>query len=89
MKTSRWFLYEPQTEGARLSRQALKNAKHNASYRTSANFIDWVIRNHPLDGKFLERLNAAARQGKYSSQTWQELTGKSEEELAEAWRADP
>lgn len=82
----RWFLYEPQTKGAQLSPQALAEARHDASYRTSANFIDWVIRRHPLDGKLLEQLNAAARQGKYSPETWKELTGKSEEELAEAWR---
>jgi hypothetical protein len=82
----RWFLYEPQTRGAQMSRQALATARHDASYRTSANFIDWVIRQHPLDGNFLEQLNAAARQGKYSPETWKELTGKSEDELADAWR---
>ncbi len=83
----RWFLYEPQTKGAMLSKKALANAKHDASYRTSANFIDWVIRNHSSDGTLVQQLNAAARQGKYSSDLWQKLTGKSEEELAEAWRS--
>lgn len=82
----RWFLYEPETGGAKLSPQKLRNAKHDASYRTSANFIDWVIRNDEGDGKLLERLNAAARQGKYSADTWKELTGMSEQELVEAWR---
>ncbi len=82
----RWFLYEPQTGGAKLSKRALANAKHDASYRVSANFIDWVVRNHSSDGKLIEQLNAAARQGKYSTDLWQKLTGKSEEELAEAWR---
>ena len=85
----RWFHYEPQSGGAKLSTQALKSAKHDASYRISANFIDWVIRNYPLEGQCLQRLNAAARQGKYSSETWHELTGKSEKELAESWRAEP
>ncbi len=83
----RWFLYEPETGGAKLSVERLKNAKHDASYRTSANFIDWVNRNHPLDGKFLERLNAAARQGNYSTETWKELTGRTEQELADDWRS--
>lgn len=83
----RWFLYEPQTKGAMLSKKALANAKHDASYRTSANFIDWVIRNHSADGTLVQQLNTAARQGKYSSDLWQKLTGKSEEELAEAWRS--
>jgi hypothetical protein len=62
----RWFLFEPETGGAKLSAERLKEAKHDASYRTSANFIDWVIRNHPNDGRFLEQLNAAARGGRYS-----------------------
>lgn len=82
----RWFLYEPQTRGALLSKRALATAKHDASYRTSANFIDWVIREKDRDGKLLERLNAAARQGTYRSEIWKELTGSTEEELAQAWR---
>lgn len=82
----RWFLYEPQTRGAILSKRALAKAKHDASYRTSANFIDWVIREKDRDGKLLEKLNAAARQGTYRSELWKELTGSTEEELAQAWR---
>jgi hypothetical protein len=85
----RWFLFEPETGGAKLSAERLKEAKHDASYRTSANFIDWVIRNHPNDGRFLEQLNAAARGGRYSGETWKELTGKTEQELADVWREDP
>lgn len=82
----RWFLYEPETGGAKLSPERLKNAKHDASYRTSANFIDWVIRNYPGEASLLQRLNAAARKGEYSTETWQQLTGKTEQELAEEWR---
>ena len=82
----RWFLFEPEMGGAKLSHQRLKDAKHDASYRTSANFIAWVIRTHSSDGRLLERLNAAAREGRYSGETWKELTGKSEQELADAWR---
>ncbi len=85
----RWFLYEPESKGALLSNEALSRAKHDASYRTTANFIDWVIRHHDQGGDLLRRLNAAAREGKYSSQTWQELTGKSEQELADAWKNQP
>jgi Peptidase of plants and bacteria len=85
----RWFLFEPETGGAKLSAQSLRDAKHDASYRTSANFIDWVIRNHASDDRFLERLNAAAREGRYSGETWKELTGKSEQELAGSWRKGP
>lgn len=85
----RWFLYEPETGGAKLSPERLKHAKHDASYRTSANFIDWVIQNHPNEDSLLQRLNAAARNGEYSSDTWKRLTGKTEQELADAWRNGP
>ncbi len=81
----RWFLYEPQTLGAALSPRALASAKHDASYRVSANFIDWVIRNHDKD--LLPKLNAAAREGRYEPALWQQWTGKSESELAAAWRS--
>lgn len=82
----RWFIYEPQTRGAILSKAALANAKHDASYRTSANFIDWVVRNHDKDGTLLQRLNAAARDGRYTTNVWKELTGRTEEELASDWK---
>jgi len=82
----RWFLYEPQSKGATLNRTALAKAKHDASYRVSANFIDWVLRNHDTGGTLLQDLNADARQGRYSSESWKRLTGKTEMELADAWR---
>lgn len=85
----RWFLYEPETGGARMSSERRRSAKHDASYRISANFIDWVIRNHPTTPALLEKLNAAAREGRYTSDLWQELTGKNEQELAEGWRQAP
>ncbi len=81
----RWFLYEPQTKGAELSPQALAKAKHDASYRVSANFIDYVIRKH--DPNLLQKLNAAVRDGRYSTELWQQWTGKNETELADAWRS--
>ena len=33
-----------------------------------------------------EQLNAAAREGRYSSEIWQQLTGKTEQQLADSWR---
>ncbi len=78
----RWFLYEPETGGALLNTQVRRTARHDASYRVSANFIDWVIRTHASDEQFLQKLNAAAREGRYSTDTWKELTGLSEPELA-------
>lgn len=82
----RWFLYEPQSQGAALSRAALAKAKHDASYRVSANFINWVLRTHDAGGTLLQQLNADARNGRYSSETWKRLTGKPEPELANQWR---
>lgn len=82
----RWFLYEPTSNGAALSKSALSGAKHDASYRTTANFIDWVIRTYDRHGDLLVRLNSAARAGKYTTDIWHELTGKTEEELANEWR---
>ena len=81
----RWFLYEPESRGAQLSPERLAQAKHDASYRTTANFIDWVAREHDKD--IARKLNAAAREGRYEPALWEELTGKSEGELADAWRA--
>lgn len=83
----RWFLYEPQSKGALLGKEALSKAKHDASYRVSANFIDWVIRTHDPKGTLLPQLNAAAREGRYSSDVWKELTGKTEHELADQWKS--
>jgi hypothetical protein len=84
----RWFVYEPQSGGAKLSKGARANAKHDASYRVSANFIDWALRTYDSDGTFLSKLNAAAREGRYSTTVWQELTGKTEDELALAWKQE-
>lgn len=83
----RWFLYEPQSKGALLGKEALSKAKYDASYRVSANFIDWVIRTHDSSGTLLPKLNAAARKGRYSSEVWKELTGKTEQELASQWKS--
>lgn len=82
----RWFLYEPESGGANLTAERRRVAKHDASYRVSANFLDWVIRSQPADAKILAQLNAAGREGRYSADLWLKLTGRTEEQLAEAWR---
>jgi len=84
----RWFLYEPESKGATLSKAARAKAKHDASYRTSANFIDWVVRNHDSDGSLLRKLNEAGRNGRYNASIWRELTGQTEEQLAETWKSE-
>jgi hypothetical protein len=80
----RWFLYEPQTRGAEIGRRNLESARFDASYRVSANFLDWVVRAH--DKEFIRKLNTAAREGRYSAELWKELTGKTVEELGDDWK---
>jgi hypothetical protein len=80
----RWFLYEPEKRGAMLSPDRLAQAKHDASYRVSANFIDWVSRTY--DREIAMKLNAAAREGKYEDALWEKYTNKSVDALADAWR---
>ncbi len=80
----RWFLYEPQSKGAEISKTRGKDARHDASYRVTANFLDWVIRNHDQD--LLEHLNAAAREAKYVDQIWVQRTTHSLPELEKQWK---
>ena len=78
----RWFLFEPASKGA-VIRDA-SQARHDASYRISANFLDWVVSTHDKD--LLCQLNAAAREGRYSDEFWKTRSGKSVRELAEEWQ---
>jgi hypothetical protein len=79
----RWFLYEPESKGAEITRRNLGQARYDASYRISANFLDWVIRTH--DEKLLQKLNEAAREGRYDEALWKEWTGKPLAELGADW----
>jgi len=78
----RWFLYEPQSNGAHIRNAS--QAKYDASYRTTANFLDWVIKEK--DKELLKKLNAAAREGKYEEKLWKDWTGKTVQELGEEWK---
>src|SRR3954451_22845459 len=78
----RWFKYEPQTHGADIRNPA--RAKYDASYRVSANFLNFVSGHYDKD--LVKKLNAAMRQGKYSEDLWKEYTGKTAPELAEQWK---
>lgn len=81
----RWFLYEPQAKGAEITRGNYARAKFDGSYRTSANFFNWVVETHDKD--LIRKLNHAAREGTYSDQVWQAATGKSTEQLGKEWQA--
>lgn len=81
----RWFLFEPQSRGADITKGNVSGAKYDGSYRTSANFLDWATRT--CDRDLVRKLNAAAREGRYSEALWQTWTGKSVQELGEEWLA--
>jgi hypothetical protein len=79
----RWFLYEPQSKGAEITKRNVGRAKYDDSYRTTANFFDWVIKNHEKD--LMRKLNVATHDG-YNEQLWKDWTGKSLQELGDDWK---
>jgi len=81
----RWFLYEPQTRGAEITARNISRARYDASYRVSGNFLNWVTETY--DKEIVRKLNAAAREGKYSEDIWKECTGHTVQELGEQWKA--
>ena len=80
----RWFLYEPETKGAEITERNLARAKYDASYRITGNFLNWVVQTY--DQEIVRKLNAAAREGKYTEQLWKESTGKTLPDLGEEWK---
>lgn len=80
----RWFLYEPETEGAAITERNFARAKFDASYRVTGNFLNYLVEHRDKD--IVRKLNAAIREGGYSEQLWQEWTGKTVQELGEEWK---
>jgi len=78
----RWFLFEPQSNGAHV--RDVGQAKYDASYRITGNFLDWVIKEKDKD--LLKKLNASAREGKYEEKLWKDWTGKTVQELGDEWK---
>ena len=81
----RWFLYEPHSHGAEITARNIDRAKYDGSYRISGNFLDWVTKTY--DENLVRKLNAAAREGRYSDQLWQDATGKTLQDLGDEWKA--
>ena len=78
----RWFQYEP----ARLRpHPSADQAKYDASYRTTAAFLNWVIAHHDKD--VVAQMNAANFNGTYSDELWVKYTGKTAAELGADWKA--
>ena len=80
----RWYLYEPQSKGCEIPPSRAATSRHDASYRISANFLNYVIANHDKD--LIKDINAALREGRYDTELWKKRTGHSVEELAELWK---
>ncbi|WP_367872694.1 basic secretory protein-like protein [Luteolibacter sp. Populi] len=80
----RWFLYEPKSKGAGVGRDQAERVKYSDSYRTTGNFLDWVVT--AKDEGLLQKLNAVAREGDYEEKLWKEWTGKTLEELDAEWK---
>ena len=81
----RWFIYEPQSKGAEITKGNFGHSKFDDSYRTTANFLNWVVENRDKD--FIRKLNAAGREGTYSDKLWQDATSKTPAELGDEWKA--
>jgi hypothetical protein len=80
----RWYLFEPESKGCEISPRRVATARHDASYRVSANFLNYVIGKY--DKELIRELNAALREGRYDAELWKTRTGKAVEELAEEWK---
>lgn len=86
----RWFLFEPQSHGADLvwlRRQRNVTLRHDAAYRMSANFLNYVIERHDKDRQLITRLSAACRQGRSLDDIWSACTGKTLAELSAEWKS--
>ena len=80
----RWYLYEPEAKGCEISPKRAASAKHDGSYRVSANFLNFVIGKYDKD--LIRDLNAALREGRYEPGLWKARTDRTVEELADEWR---
>ena len=58
--------------------------RYDASYRISANFLNWVSVNY--DSNIVTELNADLRQRKYTGDFWKRHTGKTVQELGDKWK---
>jgi hypothetical protein len=80
----RWFLFEPQSHGAEITSANLSAAQYDASYRITANFLNWVVKKFGKD--VIVRLNAAARKSEYYPGLWERIAGHSVQDLGREWR---
>ncbi len=77
----RFYVYEPGKAG----RVDPEKARYDASYRTTAAFLDYLARTH--DKEIVRKLNRAMREGTYDKAIFEQLCGKPVEALDADWRA--
>ena len=77
----RFFQYEP----GKIGPINAERAKYDASYRTTAAFLGYVVEKY--DKTLILDLNRAMREGKYNEEIFKEKTGKTLKELGEEWKA--
>ena len=62
-----------------------QHAHYNGSYRVTATFLAYLVQKY--DKALVQKLNALMRDGKYSDDAFQKLTGKTAQQLDDEWRA--
>lgn len=67
--------FVPQAPRPKLTRLA----SYKDAYKTTAMFLDWIEQHHTTG--LVVKMNAALRKGKYRDDLWQQLTGKTVDEL--------
>jgi hypothetical protein len=80
----RFYLFEPQVHGADIRPKAAAKVRYDDSYRVTANFLNWVVEQGNTD--LILNLNAAMRQDRYNEDLWPKLTGRSLQQLGDAWK---
>ena len=82
----RWILFEPEADGCGYVRKNIKKYHYNGSYRVTAHFFSFVERRYPGT---MKKLNAALRDHTFDNgKFWQDVTGKSADELEADWKSD-
>jgi hypothetical protein len=72
----RWFKYEPAKRRPHVNP---RHAKYTDGYQTTAAFFDWIVRTK--NRSFVQRLNSAARNGKYSDALFRQYARKPLDDL--------
>ena len=77
-------MYEPQSKGAEITARNFSRARYDGNYRITGNFLNWVTAKYDRD--IVRKLNAAARESRYTENLWKEYTGHTVQELGDEWR---